>query len=246
MPEDLREETIRGLLEMVAWCFGCQTTPPRVPPRLAIRNLLFPVRHSLIVGRVPLDRQLARRGILEGPLLIAQTRAETSFREPGDCPGAGQKELCDLFREVGAMLATAQERAREGQVEVKPGEGKWWTTKPRWGGASNHGPPSEENGAAGGAGEDGVTVESSSKRSRLGSDASHSRRRVTGYSKKPSAAEKWKTVQTGPSIWDRRMDYLQVGKEKDNRFDDVGPLCFLLFSWLPLPFLFVLQLIFVG
>jgi hypothetical protein len=42
--------------------------------------------------------------------------------------------VLDLAREVGVMLLLAQERAREGKEEIKPGEGKWWTSTPRWGG----------------------------------------------------------------------------------------------------------------
>lgn len=221
MPEELREETVRGLLEMVAWCFGCQATAPTAIPRLSIGNLLFPVRQSFVAGRVPVDRQIARRGILEGPLLIAQTRGDTSFREPGESPGTGQRELCDLLREVGAMLAAAQERSREGSVEVKPGEGKWWTSKPRWGGAANSGLPSEEKDKDGENGKEGPTTENSYKRSRLASNAAHSRRYLTVPARRPSAGEKWRTVQPGPGIWDKRMVYMQLGKEKESPFDDV-------------------------
>jgi len=45
-----------------------------------------------------------------------------------------RKTVLDLAREVGVMLLLAQERAREGKEPVKPGEGKWWTVTPRWGG----------------------------------------------------------------------------------------------------------------
>jgi hypothetical protein len=37
-------------------------------------------------------------------------------------PGTGIGDVSDLFREVGGMLLAAQERAREGAVEKRPGE----------------------------------------------------------------------------------------------------------------------------
>ena len=134
MPEDTRDETIRGFMEAVAWAFGCQVFFPSQQPRLAVKKLLLPVRHSFTIGRSPEERQAARKGILEGPVLGVQCRGETSFGEAGVGPGCGFGELGDLLREVGAMLLLAQERARERNPEKKPGEGKWWTSKPRWGG----------------------------------------------------------------------------------------------------------------
>lgn len=221
MPEEAREDTLRGLLEMAAWPFGCQAAIPSLPPRLAVRNLLFPVRQSLVAGRAPQDRQTARKGILEGPLLVVQCRPEISFREPNEAPGQGQREMCDLIREVGAMLLTAQERAREGAVEVKPGEGKWWTTTPRWGGAPNEGVPIDTPENTDSKPEDNNKPEEevghASKRSRLSS-----RRPGPSNSRKASAAEKWKTLQAGPSLWDRKMRYMQIGKPKNSPFDDVS------------------------
>lgn len=40
----------------------------------------------------------------------------------------------DVLREIGLLLEIAQERYREGKTEDKPGVGKWWTEKPRFGG----------------------------------------------------------------------------------------------------------------
>ncbi|GAD98926.1 hypothetical protein AOR_1_1520054 [Paecilomyces variotii No. 5] len=218
MPEDIREETVRGFIEMAAWPFGCQVTIPTNPPRLTIGNLLFPVRQTLVAGRAPSDRQVAKRGILEGPLLLAQCRPDTVFRDPGQTAGHGTQELCDLFREIGALLLTAQERAREDTREIRPGEGKWWTTEPRWGGA-----PSE--GVTG----DGKNSDESSppekanihKRSKLDHALSSSRRSGPGSSRKMSASEKWKILAPPQSLWDKRMKYTQIGKPKDSPFDDI-------------------------
>lgn len=219
MSDELREEAIRGFLEMIGWPFGCQAHIPSLPPRLSIQNLLFPVRVSFAVSRSPQDRQEARKGILEGPLMVGQCRNETAFREDGQDVGQGHMEMCDLLREVGSMLLGAQERAREGSTEIKPGDGKWWTTKPRWGGLDQ-----------GVTGEKASRVEDEpseepNKRSRH-DRTSHSSRR-SGGSRRMSTNDKWKLVQPGPSLWDKKMKYTQIGKDKNSEFDDVSnPLSF--------------------
>lgn len=230
MPEEMREETIRGFVEMAAWPFGCQTTVPSLPPRLAVRNLLFPVRQTLLAARAPKDRQLARKGILEGPMLLVQCRPETSFREAGQDVGYGTGEVCDLFREIGAMLLMAQERAREGSTEVKPGEGKWWTTKPRWGGAPNAGVTGDASNSDEKPAEDDsenkAAAEAGNAKKRSKHDHPFTFRRTSsgssGHPRKMSNAEKWKLLQPGPSLWDKKMIYMQIGKPKDSPFDDVS------------------------
>lgn len=151
MPSAHRDETVSGLIQAVVWAFNCQVRTPNLPPRLSLGNLLFPVWQSFIVGRVPREKELGRRGVLEGPVLGACCRVETNFhddRKESGKAGDGRrgrrtidvdekwKEILDLAREVGVMLLLAQERAREGKEEVKPGQGKWWTDTPRWGGGT--------------------------------------------------------------------------------------------------------------
>ncbi|KAJ5102944.1 hypothetical protein N7532_003473 [Penicillium argentinense] len=237
MPDELRDETIRAFVEMAAWPFGCQVCVPTLPPRLTVKSLLFPVRQSFQVARSPRDRQVARNGILEGPVLIAQCRPETAFRATGDDVGGGIGEVCDLFREVGGMLLAAQERAREGATELRPGEGKWWTTRPRFGGAPNdhilddlvkghgmHGMPLPDSMLGEGKSEPSVPaqeVESARKRHKFEHPF------VTSLSRKPSAmrklssGEKWKILQPGPSLWDKRMRYMQIGKVPESPYDDI-------------------------
>ncbi|RHZ67751.1 uncharacterized protein CDV56_109581 [Aspergillus thermomutatus] len=214
MPEDIREETVRALAEMAAWPFGCQVNIPMLPPRLAIKKLLFPIRQSFQAARSPKDRQLARSGVMEGPLFVAQCRPETSFRGPEDAPGSGAGEVSDLFRELGAMLLAAQERGRQGATEVRPGEGKWWATKPRWGGATQH-PEDSSNG------EDQPATEDGNNRKRSKYEHPFVATRRAGSGRKLSNAERWKIVQPGPSLWDKRMRYIQIGKDKDSPFDDI-------------------------
>lgn len=215
MPDGVREETVRAFVEMAAWPFGCQAPAPSMPPRLAVKSLLFPIRQSFSAARSPSDRQLARKGIMEGPLFVGQCRPETTFREPGEEPGLGVNEMCDLYREVGLMLLAAQERAREGTTEVRPGEGKWWTSKPRWGGAPNDG---IEEDVSNSDEQPSTDPESSRKRSKHGHPPGSSRR---GNGRKLTNSERWKLVQPGPSLWDKRTHYMQIGKNTESPFDDV-------------------------
>ncbi|KAJ5591687.1 uncharacterized protein N7459_002056 [Penicillium hispanicum] len=239
MPDDVRDEAIRAFVEMAAWPFGCQVTVPTLPPRLSVKSLLFPVRQSFQAARSPRDRQIARMGILEGPVLIAQCRPDTGFRHLNDTPGSGMGEVCDLFREVGGMLLAAQERAREGATELRPGEGKWWTTTPRFGGAP-HDAILEELVKGHGPGMHGMTIpdamlmEDKPFAPTLEKEADSARKRhrfehplVSSLARRPSAmrklssGEKWKILQPGASLWDKRMRYMQIGKAKESPFDDI-------------------------
>jgi hypothetical protein len=220
MPDDIREETMRGFLEMVAWPFQCQLAIPSLPPRLLVQKLLFPARQTLVASRIPLDRQIARKGILEGPMLAVQCRGQTTFREAGETFGHGRREACDLAREVVAMLLLAQERFRDGTSEVKPGEGKWWTTTPRWGGAPDEGVTGEAAARSEKESESEPGDGSVHKRSRYSNSLMASRRSTRPRKLTPS--EKWKILEAGPSLWDKRLVYTQIGKPKDSLYDDVS------------------------
>ncbi|KAL4875284.1 hypothetical protein BJY04DRAFT_202357 [Aspergillus karnatakaensis] len=217
MPEEIRDEVVRALTEMAAWPFGCQVSLPVLPPRLAMNTLLFPVRQTFMATRSPKDRQLARNGMLEGPVFVAQCRPETVFRAPEQLHGFGIGDICDLVREVGTMLLAAQERAREGEVETRPGEGKWWTTVPRWGGAPNDAigdsvrvtNEQEKEAAASGR-----------KRSRSSASAQGLLRRPT-LTRKMSSSDYWRIVQPGSSLWDKRLRYIQIGRDRDTPYDDI-------------------------
>ncbi|KAK2811342.1 hypothetical protein FQN50_002219 [Emmonsiellopsis sp. PD_5] len=221
MPEDSREETLRGFMEMIAWAFGCQTTIPSLPPRLQVKGMLFPVRQNFVVARSPQDRQVARKGILEGPMLFVQCRGETSFHDEKSTSNSRYAEICDLLRETAAMLLFAQERARAGATEARPGDGKWWTTTPRWGGAENPGPEAEkENNDSKTNPPSDPDAQKSNKRSKYDRPAL-AFRRPGSSSRKLSMSEKWKILQPGPSLWDKKMRYMQIGKDNDSDFDDI-------------------------
>ena len=135
MPEDYRDETLRGLVEAVAWAFNCQVVVPTQQPRVSLAKILVPVKQTLIVGRSPKDRAEARKGLLEGPMMSVFSRGHAGYG-PDAQKDVEQAGLCDLLREVGSMLELAQARAREGQVEVRRKESDWWSSRPRWGGGT--------------------------------------------------------------------------------------------------------------
>ena len=102
-------------------------------PSVQFGKLSLPVRQTAAVYRIPRDRTRARQGRLEGPIIALQVRADTDFVEDAGRPLEDKSRL-DLMREFGGLLQLAQERRREGKTEVRPGEGRWWTMNPRWGG----------------------------------------------------------------------------------------------------------------
>lgn len=261
MPPEFRDETVFALVETVAWAYNCQVRSPNLPPRLAVQNLLFPVRQSFIMGRVPREKEMGRRGVLEGPVLGICSRVETSFhdhsedgkrdekagkvarkiRVGGFMPVERWKETLDLAREVAVMLLLAQERARDGKEEIKPGDGKWWTSTPRWGGGPGGSIeddlfstttmdeqkktmlPQDDS-----LSKDSLNIKNPELTSSKPSEQSASRPKRKANSDiispdsdssgsqhkkgiKPNQAERWKLLRPGIGIWDRKMKYMKIG-----------------------------------
>ena len=235
MPDQFRDDVVNAFVEMAAWAFSCQITMPGQWPRLAVQNLLVPVRHNFIVGRSPRDRQLARRGVLEGPVMAVQCRSETEFRPENTEIGAGNGEICDLLREVGAMILLAQERAKEGCKESRPGEGQWWTMTPRWGGGPGGPGPLDE--------EEPAQAQETKKRPLASGDPRKmlkameksiegrvapvkrendgDRRKISGTQRMRTLADKWKVVRAGSSGWDKRLRYERIGMNRKAGFDEI-------------------------
>ena len=209
MPDQFRTDTARAFVEGTIWPFGASVLPPRVMPLVQFDKLNLPVRQTAAVYRVPRDRSKARQGWLEGPILGLQVRTETDFEE--DDPSKGR---LDLLREIAALLQLAQERRREGKTETKPGEGKWWTTKPRWGGGAG-GEVQNELGNSDilQAAEEllGAKRESSARREAWGSR----------NQKKKTAAMLWKELKCGKGFWDAKTDYTAIGKPPGSDYDEV-------------------------
>ncbi|KAI9810407.1 MAG: hypothetical protein M1827_006293 [Pycnora praestabilis] len=221
MPEQYREDTVKTFVETIGWAYGCQVTLPRLPPRLTISNMYIPVRHSSIVYRSVTDRQRARQGIVEGPLMVLQCRPETnflsspdessddggtdSFRNLSDTNGSTQEAMLDLLRELGALLLLAQERFRETQTPQSSGSGQWYMTRLRWGGG-----PGGEIGNEG-SNSDEEMPSKTSNRSRTTKDKVSAKRKHEAY----------KTLRPGVGVWDQKVVYKRIGKERESEFDNV-------------------------
>ena len=136
MPGIFREEAVGALVETVAWAFNCRVERPTTEPKLQIGALVLPIIHTASVYRIPKERQRARQGILEGPLMAIQCRETHCFRREDEEEGRSTGEVLDMLRETGLALMIAQRRMREGTTEVSPGKGKWWVEQKRWGGGT--------------------------------------------------------------------------------------------------------------
>ena len=245
MPRQYREDAVKSLVETIAWCFRCQVSNPRNHAKLKLKNMFVPVHQTALVYRPPQDRQQARQGFVEGPLLAIQCRAETVFRLAGEKEGEGQGEMVDLLREVGAMLLLAQERAREGKTEVVPGTDQWWATAPRWGGGAAPRGEMEAGEDVTARSDDTPTPKQKVDDEVLGdrSDNDHDhhdeakarlddkkRRKLekTRQRKNRRGQAAYLNLQAPASTWDKRTTYAQIGKEEAGEFDDVS-------SFLPIP-----------
>ena len=117
-----------------------------------------------------------------------------------------------LFRS-GGLLLLAQERAREGKIERRGGDGKWWSTKERWGGG-----PGGEVGEATGATEI-LEKDAPSKREEKPVERN---RDGSKFRRRPTPAEVWKTLRPGYPLWDPKVTYEAIGKDRTVEWDDVG------------------------
>jgi hypothetical protein len=209
MPDGYRLDCVRAFLEPIAWPFAVTLVPHRRPPALCLENVRFPVRMSTVAWRGPTDRLKARQGWLEGPVIGIQCRAETAFGSTGDIQA---ESVLDAARELGGMLLLAQERAREGKAEKRAGEGKWWTTKRRWGGG-----PGGEIGEAAGA-SDGPTPDAVPQ-----AEVKPLGRSKPGLTdrRRPSPSELWKTVKSGNPLWDPKIVYEAIGRVPGSDWDEV-------------------------
>lgn len=194
MPEKYRIESVKALMENIVWAFGCQMSPPRRTQHLQVENLLIPVTQSSMIWRTPADKSQAKIGIMEGPVLGVQARNETAFLRDS------HMALTDTARELAGLLLLAEERAREKKKRVIPGEGQWYTTKPRWGG-----------GPGGDFGD--VEHRQAPTKPHYGQILGHS---------KPSDEEVWKQLKPGPGLWEPRITYAAVGKDKQRPQDYVS------------------------
>jgi hypothetical protein len=213
MPDQFRVDTVRAFVEGTVWAFHSALSIPRVMPLVQFNKLNLPVRQTAAAYRMPSDRIKGRQGWQEGPMLSLQVRAETEFL---DSDGEAREQMCklDLLREVAGLLQLAQERRREGRKEIKPGEGKWWTQKPRWGGGEGGEAQNE-------VGNTDILAAAEellgAAREREGKKAKDGRREP----KKKTPALLWKELKVGRGNWDPRTEYIAIGKEPSSEWDEV-------------------------
>lgn len=149
MPAQYRTNLLTSFLKLVTYDFSCSIMSRQGPePRLYIKSPTDTTtsttttttttnpKHSYFSSgcnflfRMPLDREAAKRGIIDGPIAAVSPRHTTLFPPRGK----ERESVIDLSREIVAALITAQNRARQGRTEERIGKDAWWATKPRWGG----------------------------------------------------------------------------------------------------------------
>lgn len=215
MPGAFRVETVKAFIEGVVWSFGSQYSTPRNAPFLQVKSILVPIRKTAAVYRTPKERTSARQGWLEGPLLGVLVRHELEFT---DFRGNRVQSIArmDMLREIGALLQIAQERRREGKTEVRPGEGKWWTTRPRWGGGTG-------SNAANELGNSGVVAVDAGLSTATQPPIVQSKADCSQRRKRRGPGDLWKDVSGGRGLWDAKTKYLAIGKDQDSDYDEVSP-----------------------
>ncbi|KAI0467304.1 hypothetical protein F4859DRAFT_494936 [Xylaria cf. heliscus] len=249
MPAELRHNLVSAFVKLVSYDFGCNMAPPRVEPRLylveppsantkrkrdsAAQRSSYFSSGCVFLYRTPITREAARAGIVEGPIAAVSARNTTNFTKPTE-------SRIDFGRELIAALVTAQLRAREGKVEKRIGQGQWWATVKRWGGAEG-GPIGREvegdaivgdkdafDAEATGSG--GATADAPSPpidKPAVQEPAYPRGIPVRGapLNKRPrktlSVYDRYRMVRLPSSNWDKKTRYEAIGRIKGAGFDDV-------------------------
>lgn len=214
MPAEYRNNLIAALVKLVAYDFGCGVAHSRVEPRLQMsspqntehRRKSYIPCHFQFVFQSPQSREAARLGTVTGPIAAISNRQTVNFTTP-DVESA---QSLDLAREILAALITAQHRARQGKTEVRFGEGKWWATKPRWGG-----------GDGGPIGKEETEDSSSNPPTKRDADSEMSPPRAKKSRKTLSMYDTYRMVRPASHGWDRRANYELIGKQYGTNYDDI-------------------------
>ncbi|KAF8866093.1 hypothetical protein BDZ45DRAFT_667958 [Acephala macrosclerotiorum] len=239
LPPDYRQNLLTAFVKLVAYDFGCNVSFPRTEPRLHLtpKSEAKPPSYFnssvTFIYRTPQERALARAGVVEGPVAALSSRASTTFSTEAE-------EWLDLARETVAVLLTAQQRAREHKTEKRFGEGKWWTTTPRWGGGpggpiGREGDKLDELSGSGSVPEKLPINELGMEKAEKPTVASEVKRQIGGING-PSPNKRSKKVKEGGSLpiyenyrkmnqpgptWDRKARYMSIGKVTGVGYDDV-------------------------
>lgn len=230
MPDSYRADAVSMFVAGIASAFKCRVTPPHVTaphltPILQIKHLDQPVRLTGVVSRLPSDNEKARARILEGPIMGVLERNDIDFTSGARKPlvVSDRKSIHDFLREAAALLLIAQERRREGKTPQMSGEGKWYTTRKRWGGG-----PGGKLGMLQQREDEMEKVkallEDISEKSddevkelkKLEEQAKHN------VKKAQKAARNWEKMACNPAVWDSKTDYKAIGKEPGSEYDEVS------------------------
>ncbi|KAI9696859.1 MAG: hypothetical protein M1820_008013 [Bogoriella megaspora] len=216
-------------------------------------------RNDTLVGRVRHDpygelSEASRAAMERGRGRKSSSSSSSSISSASEGTASenffSQRETLDFMNELCVLLFLAQERHRDsGATPAKPGEGKWYTERARWGGGEggemgNLGGNTDEvsstgggDGSSGGGGGGGASRPSRNERHRdkMASLAAEARAlarsggRSTGgggkegRGEKPrmSAAEAWKVVKPGTGHWDQKVEFRGIGRERGEVWDQV-------------------------
>lgn len=201
MPDQHRVDMVRTFLRVIVGSFHCQLAGPKNTPQVEIKRLMIPVTQSNIVWRFPEDKNQVKRGVVEGPVMGIQCRADVKFF------GDAALSTLDLAREMAGILLLAQERAREGKTKQVPGQGKWYTTRRRWGGG-----PGGEFGEAEGNTDSNHQFSPTTRRVNVPGQ----------LPRKMTEEEIWKELKPNNGLWEPRTSYLAVGKDRNIPQDSVS------------------------
>jgi hypothetical protein len=228
MPNVTRDMLVKALLEIGVWPFGFHVdSGERAPPRLEIKTLRVGVPLTRRVWRPPTDRIEARSGVVYGPVLGMSCRPIVAFDEK-----ALTGEV-DLLRELGSLLTLAQERRRENRTEKRPGEGAWWSEKPRFAGMPYEVPGEYEFSSK-------TEEEEEEEEEEEPQPVASTERRMLGYTARREKEKQRKRDELPPdmtarqraihaykkflperSSWEKKARYVPTGKEKGSEFDEV-------------------------
>ena len=202
MPGLYRTETAKGFLEAALFHFQCKLSLPRTQPTLIVGGVRMPVRHqTFTVHRVPSDRETAKQGIVEGPVMGSYIRQDVEAFSEGTAQQRKERLQLDILKEMGCLLHLAQERRRQGREEKiwlkkAPKAGHWFSEM-----ASDKSRPEED------------VIE------RQRADVLEAQKR---RKKIKTKYETWKEMQPQRALWDPKIKYSAIGKEDGSDWDEVS------------------------
>jgi hypothetical protein len=200
MPGLYRTETLKGFLEAAVYGFNCKLSLPRAPASLLVGGVRVPIRHqTFLVHRIPANMEMARKGIVEGPVMGSFVRQDIDAFSQGTPEQRKEKLQLDLLKEIGCLLHIAQERRREGKEEKVwtkqvPKAGHWFSEM-----ATDKSTPDNDD------------ISAKEK------DAMDRRRK-----KVKTKYETWKEMQPQRPLWDPKVQYVAVGKDEGSDWDEVS------------------------